>query len=246
MLTRNEDVSSLVAIHGLDSIAFTMDRNRTWAQSFGLEPLLGHTKGRDVAESIIDECFRLNIRYPIVWAMSESNTLKRSKTERDHLAKLLKEKLRQQEEKNEPYGFHLCGRWQKAINDPELEELVARAHERTAKYKDKVLTVLFGYRGITDLKQAAARLCEAMGPEAIENEDMLRRFMWVGHLPERISMMVRTGVNPKNRHNSDSLLPLHGEQAFIYDVEVPWPEFTIEHLHQGIRDFAACKRAKGA
>lgn len=246
MLTRNADTRGAASLVGPDSICFTPDKNRTWAQSFGLPSFMGHSKGRDIADTIINECFASGIRDVVFWAMSESNIHKRGSDERDHLVKLLKEELRRHEQENREIAFRLCGRWQRVVQDPELERLVAEAHERTAQYRHQRLTILFGYRGMTDIQQAAAAVAEKFGPEACENTDLLRHHMWIAHLPERVDMMVRTGVQAKNRHNSDSLLPLHGEQAFIYDVEAPWPEFSVELLRQGFLDFTNCKRAKGA
>ncbi len=246
MQTRNTELERAVSVTGPDSIVFTPDKNRTWAESFGLPALQGHSKGGEIARAIIRECFNLGIRDVVFWAMSESNIYKRSTHERAHLVHLLKDELLRQEKENEQYGFRLCGRWQKIVNDPELEALVARAHERTADFRHQRLTVLFGYRGMTDILQAGAQVAEKFGPEAVENKDLIRTHMWVKHLPEKVDMLVRTGVNNQSRHNSDSLLPLHGEQAFVYDVPEFWPQFTPELLHKGIESFVQCKRAKGA
>jgi undecaprenyl diphosphate synthase len=231
------------------SIGFTPDKNRTWAESFGLNAMLGHSRGRDTARTIIEGCFSAGVRDVVFWAMSESNIHKRSSQERGHLVELLIAELkRQEEEPEEGTGFFLCGRWRKVVQNQELEDLVHRAHERNKKpgYQKKRLTVLFGYRGITDIKQAAARVCEKYGPEGIENEDLLRSEMWVSHLRENVEMLVRTGVTPENRHNSDSLLPLHGENAYVFETPVYWPEFRLEHLDQGFDNYAACRRLKGA
>jgi undecaprenyl diphosphate synthase len=246
MLTCTAKTPDAPALAVPNSICFTPDKNRTWAQSFGLPALMGHSKGRDVADTVINDCFAMGIRDVVFWAMSESNIHKRSKDERAHLVKLLKEELRRHEKEDRRIGFRLCGKWQRVIADEELETLVKEAHERTTNYHNKRLTVLFGYNGMTDILQAASRVAEKFGPEGCENSDLIRSHMWIGHLPERIDMLVRTGVNPKNRHNSDSLLPLHGQQAFVYDVEAPWPQFTTELLRSGIENFAHCIRAKGA
>jgi undecaprenyl diphosphate synthase len=246
MLTRTEDLRTLVALNGPTCIVFTPDKNRTWAESFGLSPIEGHTRGSKNARTIIRRCFNLGIRDVVFWAMSESNIHRRSPTERDHLISLLKDELRRQDKRKERRGFYFCGKWKTRSNDPELEELVAKAHKRTAKYQTQRLTVLFGYRGITDFKQAASKVCEKFGADAVENEDLIRTHMWVGHLPHPIDMMVRTGVEPSNKHNSDSLLPLHGEHAFIHDVPQKWPEFTVRHLEASIRAYIDCQRAKGA
>lgn len=246
MLTRGTEAPERATALSPDSIVFTPDKNRTWAESFGLPALQGHSKGSETAREIIRACFDLGIRDVVFWAMSESNIYKRSPLEREHLVQLLKSELRRQEKEDEQYGFHLCGRWQKIVKDPELEDLVARAHERTAGFRRQRLTVLFGYRGMTDILQAAARVAEKFGPEAVENQDLVRTHMWIGHLPEKVDMMVRTGVSEHNRHNSDSLLPLHGEQAFVWDVAEYWPRFSTKLLHLGVEHFARCKRAKGA
>ncbi|MSR70673.1 hypothetical protein EXS62_01380 [Candidatus Kaiserbacteria bacterium] len=227
------------------SLCLTPDKNRTWAAFFGLSAMDGHSKGREVAETVIQAAFDAGTDDVAVWMMSASNKGKRPTFEQDHLKNLLKEAIRSREEKKDEVGFYVCGPLH-VFRDPELDDLVARAHERNSPTFRKRLTVLCAYRGISDFKQAAARVCEEMGPEAVENEDMIRRFMWIKHLPPQIDMFLRTGVDPQNRHNSDSLLPLHGEQAFVYDTPVWWPDFTVAHLYEAFRCFGESKRPRGA
>lgn len=243
MLTQTE-LPQLVANHGPNCIVFTPDKNRTWAQSMGLPKLDGHRHGGDTARTIIRECFALGVRDVVFWAMSQSNFGRRPKQERDQLVELLKEEMERQEKQGEEYGFYLCGDL-KAFGDPELLDLAERAQERTRPYQRQRLTVLMNYRGITDWKRANSRLSEVMGAEALENEDLIRQYMWVKHLPPQVDLFIRTGVTEDTRRNSDSLLPLHGEQAVVKDFPVYWPSFTKEHLHQAIRAFAQCERPKG-
>ncbi len=230
-----------------NKICFTPDRNRTWAQAFGLTAMQGHDKGRDVAECIVKAFFDAGGQDAIIWVLSEANRGKRSQSEKEHIKKLLKEVMvsRRNTREEDQTAFYLCGNWN-AFQDPELDDLASKANEDNYKYQRKRLTVLFGYRGITDFKQAAAKVCEEMGPEAIENEDMIREHMWISHIKGNIDMFVRTGVTVRNKHNSDSLLPLHGENAFVWDVPQYWPDFTVADLYEGFRAFSECTRPKGA
>lgn len=228
------------------SICFTPDKNRTWAQSLGLTAMDGHTKGMKVAESVVQAYFDAGGRDAILWALSESNNGKRSESERINIKNLLKDVMRSRQDKREEdrTAFYLCGDWH-SFRDSELDDLAARAQEDNHNYQEKRLTVLFGYRGLTDWKRAAAKVVEEMGAEAIENEDMIRRFMWIKHLPPHIDMFVRTGVDQRNKHNSDSLLPLHGEHAFVWDVPQWWPEFTVADLYDAFRAYGTCVRLRG-
>ncbi len=227
------------------SVCFTPDKNRTWALLKHLLATQGHDKGRDVAENMLQACYDAGVLHAIIWMMSESNRRKRPQEETDHLKGMLKQAILKSKEKNEPVNMYICGDL-KALTDSELEDLVDERHSLNKPEHRKTLTILCAYRGLTDWKQAASRLAQDLGPEAIENEDLIRRYMWINHLPPNIDMLVRTGVNPRNKHNSDSLLPLHGENAFVWDVPQYWPDFTVADLYEGFRAYSECHRPKGA
>ncbi len=230
------------------SIAFTPDKNRTYAMLMGLRsPLDGHTAGKDNAKRIINACFRSGLSDVLFWVMSASNIHKRSVDEKNHIVSMLKKEMRRRGKNDkEDERLFMCGAWQEGVHDKQLERLVAQARRRTSKKRVKQLTLLFGYSGMQDIQQAAAKVARKFDPEAVMNSDLLRAQMWISHVPPAIDMLVRTGVTDETRHNSDSFLPLHGQNAFIYDVPVCWPEFTTAHLHEGFRRFSACRRLKGA
>jgi len=246
MLNVSASIQSLKEITPLPkSICFIPDKNRTWAKSKGLSVAIGHSEGHQNARRIAQACFDIGIRDVIFWGMSESNLHKRSREELSHIVGLVKKALKEHEKANG--GFFLCGNWNKVVHDPELEAMAKDAQASARKYAQKRLTILLGYRGTTDLLQATAVIAQEyrVGPLSGSFENLIRSRMQISHLPERIDMFLRTGVEDGQRHNSDSLLPLHGEQAFVDDTPVLWPDFSLKDLERSLERFGKCVRGCG-
>src|SRR3989344_3701195 len=110
-----------------ESVIFTPDKNRTWAQTLGLSAMDGHTKGRDVIEQILQACYDAGALHVGVWMMSESNRRKRPQYETDGLKHMLKEKIVESWTREEPVNIYICGDL-RTLMDQELEDLVAARH----------------------------------------------------------------------------------------------------------------------
>ena len=138
--------------------------------------------------------------------------------------------------------FHLCGQWQDACNDPELIDLVHRAHQHTAEC-DQHLTVLFGYNGVAEILAAANKAARDANGSDISEED-IRRHLWTSHLPP-IDLVIRTGTQ-SDTHNSDLFLPWQISNAQLYFSELCWPDFKEADLQAAFDNFAARHRKMGA
>src|SRR5688572_29126298 len=66
---------------GLNHLACIMDGNRRWAQNQGLLPWLGHKRGLETIDRVIDFCLQKNISYLSLYTFSTEN-LQRSEEEK--------------------------------------------------------------------------------------------------------------------------------------------------------------------
>src|SRR5512139_1607553 len=56
-----------------EHLAIIMDGNGRWAQQRHLPRLLGHRKGMETVQTVVDECLALGIRYLTLYAFSYEN-----------------------------------------------------------------------------------------------------------------------------------------------------------------------------
>lgn len=198
----------------------------------------GHARGLANCRKLVEAAFELGVKHVVVWAASESNLRNRDANEIAFLYRLLKGELRYRlRRESEGYGFRLCGLWNIFGNDPELRQLVEETQARTSVHTEQVLTLLFGYDGLTELAHAARK---AVAEGAAITPETLRRYCWTSHLPD-VKLGIRTGVDadPKvsdsafiegDIHQSDLLLPCQSKNMHWCYSPVRWPSFTVEHL----------------
>lgn len=68
-----------------------MDGNRRWATARNLAKHLGHHKGVEATENIINTCLANGIEYVSFWGLAKKNILERSKEELEYLYSLFDE-----------------------------------------------------------------------------------------------------------------------------------------------------------
>ncbi len=215
------------------------DGNRRWARSHGRSTPVGHTNGLLNCRRIAEAAFTRGVQHVVLWAASESNLHKRDPREIAFLFRLLKRELLYRSKKADKVRLHLCGSWQDVNADPELQELVERAHRQTAS-NEKHLTVLFGYSGTTETVLAAEKAAQ----EGAITKDSIRKNLWTAHLPD-VDLVIRTAVQG-DPHWSDLLLPWQMQNAQLYFSEICWPAFTATHLKVAFEDYARRVRRYGA
>lgn len=215
------------------------DGNRRWARANKRKESEGHTQGLLNCRLIAEEAFHQGVQQVVIWAVSESNLERRSPEELSFLYHLLKEELLYRRDQEYDYGFRLCGLWEQNNPYKELPKLVAQAHRRTLG-RERVLTLLFGYSGKTEL------LCAVRKAAAIERIDpeTIRRHLWTAHVPD-VDLVIRTGVEG-DPHWSDLLLPWQISNAQLHFNETCWPAFTRQQLREALEDYGRRTRRLGA
>lgn len=217
------------------------DGNRRWAREHHRLDTTGHTAGLLNCRRIVRAAFEQGVQHVVLWASSDLNLQRRPPQEIAHIFRLLKHELCHRIRDPEETGFHLCGAWQRFTQDQGLLRLVRMAHEKTARYVTRQLTILFGYSGRTELLEAFAQL-SVSGEEV--TQETIRGHLWTRHLPD-VDLLIRTGTHG-DPHWSDSLLPWQICNTQLHFSAKCWPEFTIEDLCVVLRDYAQRPRRGGA
>lgn len=226
----------------LNHVAFIPDGNRRWAKKHLFESWKGHEKGVARFEELMRFVFESGVTYVTFWAASEDNLQKRSPDEISFLVKLLIAELRRLHDSPETVEkqirVRIIGRGVEMVQGAELAAAVNAVERKTAGFQQKMLTILFGYDGRTDMIHAIQELRDTTYEIRFES---VAKALLTKELPE-VDMVVRTGGEP---HNSAGFLMWQTANSQLYFTDTLWPDFEIAELKKALDECAARERRVG-
>lgn len=224
-------------------VAIIMDGNRRWAVKHGLHSYKGHEEGAARIHEIIREHFERGITHLTVWAASVDNLLKRSRTEVQFLAQLLKSEAREllgsREFMKQSIRVRFIGRGKEILDDTELNSAIDAVEKKTEMFKNKAFSILFGYDGREEML-AAIRTLEK-NPVGELDYDALRERLWTGMLPP-VDLVIRTGGEP---HWSSGFMMWHTAESQFYFTETLWPDFGVNEYRKALDEYGSRERRMG-
>ena len=216
-----------------------MDGNGRWARARGLPRLAGHRAGTRNIRPILEAAVEFGLEVLTLWAFSTENW-GRPEQEVRGLLRLLEETIRRELPRLQEQGVQIRHTGRLDRLPPRLQEQVRRALEATAHNRRIILNVAFDYGGRADILQAVRRiLADGIPPERVD-EDLFRRYLWTGDLPDP-DLIIRTSGE---RRLSNFML-WQGAYAELYITPTLWPDFTREDLAAALRDYASRERRFG-
>lgn len=224
-------------------IAMIMDGNGRWAQERGLERIEGHARGADVVRTMVEECVRLGVGQLTLYSFSSENW-KRPQPEVDFLMDLLRAYLVQErpEIMRQNIRFRVIGRRQGLAPEVQAEIDTSERLSSTNTGLTLALAVNYGSRGeIVDAIQAIAqRVREGSLTVGAINEQTVSDALYTAHMPDP-DLLIRTAGEMR----ISNFLLWQISYAELFVTPVCWPDFSIEHLHDAIRNFNRRERRFG-
>lgn len=236
-------------VHKLDMqripqhIGIIMDGNGRWAKKHNLPRTMGHKKGAEVLEKIVEYCNDIGVKAITAYAFSTENW-KRPKEEVDALMDLLYEYLLQAEEKFSGKNVVL-----KIIGDREplrddIKEAMLHAEEITKNNTGIILNMAVNYGGRREIEYAVKKVIEDVknGKSDTDdiNEEYLSDKMYTYGLPE-LDLIIR----PSGELRLSNFMLWQSAYAEFWFSEINWPDFTPKHMEQAIIDFQSRNRRLG-
>jgi undecaprenyl diphosphate synthase len=220
-----------------------MDGNGRWARRQGLRRVRGHRVGSETVRKMTTECARLGIERLTLYAFSSENW-KRPKREIDYLMDLLEEFL----VKERPTIMENNVRFRAIGRIHELPDSVRKALDETIEMSREngglVLTLALAYGGRAEIADAARKIAEdvaagRLAPEAVDEAAVAARL----YDPELSDpdLLIRTAG--EMRVSNYLLWQIAYSEFWV--TEACWPEFTVDLLHQALRDYARRERRFG-
>lgn len=224
-------------------LAIIMDGNGRWAEQRHLPRILGHRKGVETVQSVVDECLSLGIGYLTLYAFSSENW-GRPRDEVDALMGLLGSFLKKELSQLHRRGIRLM-----AIGEiNRLPEAIARILsdiiEQTAANDRLVLTLALSYGSRDELTRAMRRIADEVASGVLLPADVTE---------VRIAAALDTAGLP----DPDLLIRTSGEMRIsnfllwqlayteLYFTETLWPDFSGEQLHQALNEYSCRQRRFG-
>lgn len=233
---KNENIPSHIAI--------IMDGNGRWAKGRGLPRIAGHRAGMNPVKSITKAANELGVSILTLYAFSTENW-KRPKQEVEYLMRLPQEFLLG--ELNELISRNVRVKMIGTIEGlpsytiEALKEAVRKTEHNTGMILNFALN--YGSRAelVNSVKQIAARVKEeSLTVEQIDDQ-LISSSLWTKDFPDP-DLLIRT--SGEQRLSNFMLWQLAYSELFFTDVY--WPDFSVEHFHDAIREYQRRARRYGA
>jgi tritrans,polycis-undecaprenyl-diphosphate synthase [geranylgeranyl-diphosphate specific] len=228
-------------------LALILDGNRRWAKKNLSMKNIGHWRGADAVENLLDWCEEFDIKIITLYALSAEN-LDRKDDELEYLYKLIKNRL---EKLCEDPRIHRNKMRVKAIGRIELlpesiKEVLRRLDELTKNYNEHFLNIAIAYGGQDELVDAVKKIGDKLNQGSLKIEDInkqeIESNLYTSHLPQSSPDLILRTSGEKRLSGFLMWQSAYSELVFM---DILWPEFRKIDLMRAIRTFQKRKRRLG-
>ncbi len=216
-----------------------MDGNGRWAKQRGLPRHEGHRQGASTAQKIVEECRRLGIKYLTLYTFSKENW-SRPKEEVTFLFDLLKKFLQGELNRlmQQDIRLNILGEIKELpLGTRQVAQMVCA---KTRNNQSMHLNLALNYSGRAEIVRACKLLMqENRDPDSL-TEDIFKDYLYTKGQPDP-DLIIRTSGELR----ISNYLLYQSAYAELYFTPVLWPDFSPEHLHAALEDYAGRKRRFG-
>ena len=230
-----------------EHIAIILDGNRRWASGKIVDPWLGHEKGADKVEELLDWCLRLGVRSITLYAFSTEN-FRRDQVEVQEIMRIAGERFRkiltdERIHKNK-VRVKVLGRVS-LLPDP-LRQLILDVEERTKDYDQHFLNFAFAYGGRAEIVDAARKIAQEvhegkLEPEKVD-EKTFEGYLYTSHMPQQDPDLI---IRTSGEERLSGFLLWQSAYSELCFLDVYWPDFRKIDLLRSVRTFQKRKRRYG-
>ncbi len=225
-------------------VAIIMDGNGRWASARGLPRIAGHRAGAQAVRRTIEAAIRHNVGWLTLYAFSSENW-RRPASEVIDLTGLLRHYVRSEVAELHDSGVRMRFIGDRARFDPEIQEDLRRAEQKTAGNTRLNLIVALSYGARAEIVAAARRIAEAardgtLAPATLTEARVGRELDTVG-IPDP-DLILRTS----GEQRLSNFLLWQGAYAELVFLDVLWPDFGQAHFADALAEYARRERRFGA
>lgn len=224
-------------------VAIIMDGNGRWAKQHRLATAMGHRHGVEALREIIRYSSDAGIQALTLYAFSTENW-RRSQAEVSALMHLIVEFFRSEIEELDERNVRIRILGDKQGLPIEPRNAVLAAERRTERNSGLNLCIALNYGARAEIVHAARQLCMdvkagTVDPESIDEDAIAARLYTTG-LPD-VDLLIRTSGEMRL---SNFLLWQNAYAEMVFPPQL-WPDFTVAHYQQALKEYAGRERRFG-
>ena len=224
-------------------LAIIMDGNGRWAEQRRLPRILGHRKGVETVQSVVDECLELGIGYLTLYAFSSENW-GRPQDEVDALMGLLGNFLKKELAQLQKRGVRLMAIGELDRLPEGTVKILKDIIDKTEHNTNMVLNLALSYGSRNELTRAMQQLGRdiaegILSPDSLSEQDIEAR-LDTRDIPSP-DLLIRTSGEMR----VSNFLLWQIAYAELYFTEALWPDFSRNELMQALQAYSNRQRRFG-
>jgi tritrans,polycis-undecaprenyl-diphosphate synthase [geranylgeranyl-diphosphate specific] len=231
-----------------EHIAIILDGNRRWASENTLDPWVGHKKGAEKIEQLLDWCLKLDVKSITLYAFSTEN-FRRQKNEVTEIMRIADEEFRKILTDERIHGNKVRVKVIGRVNllPESLQQLIMNVEKATQEYDAHFLNIAFAYGGRAEIVDAARKIAEEvqegeLTPEKVD-EQMFEKYLYTSHMPNQDPDLI---IRTSGEERLSGFLLWQSAYSELFFLDVYWPDFRFIDLLRAVRTFEKRKRRFGA
>ena len=230
-----------------EHIAIILDGNRRWASEKVLDPWLGHERGAEKIEELLDWCLKLDVKSVTLYTFSTEN-FRRSSAEVQQIMRIAEQWFRKILTDKRIHGDRIrvkvLGRV--GLLPEELRQLIGEVEKATENYDRHFLNFAFAYGGRAEIVDAARKIAEEvesgkLKPDAV-NEKTFEQYLYTSHMPQQDPDLI---IRTSGEERLSGFLLWQSAYSELFFLDVYWPDFRLIDLLRAVRTFQRRKRRFG-
>ena len=208
---------------------------------------MGHWKGADAVENLLDWCEQLDIKIITLYALSAEN-LNRNDEELEHLYELIRQRLEKlyADPRIHKNKMRVKGIGRIELLPESIKEVLQRLDDATRGYDNHFLNIALAYGGQLELVDAVKKIGEKIKDGSLKVSDIdkkeIESNLYTSHLPQSSPDMILRTSGEKRLSGFLMWQSVYSELVFM---DIFWPEFRKIDLMRAIRIYQERKRRIG-
>jgi undecaprenyl diphosphate synthase len=224
-------------------LAIIMDGNGRWAEQRRLPRILGHRKGVETVQALVDECLDLGIEYLTLYAFSSENW-GRPQEEVEALMGLLGTFLKKELNQIHKRGIRLMAIGELDRLPRTISNILRNIIRKTAGNQRMVLNLALSYGSRNELTRAMQSLGKAVADGELSadqiNDESIKAVLDTHDIPDP-DLLIRTSGEMR----ISNFLLWQLAYTELYFTDTLWPDFSREHLLQALEEYSRRQRRFG-
>lgn len=226
-----------------EHVAMILDGNGRWAKKRGLPRQMGHKKGCETLEQVVEDAARIGIRYLTVYGFSTENW-KRPEAEVGALMQLFRFYAKRLLKIAKEHDVRVKMIGERNRFAPDLIAAINSLEEETKDAKGMTFIIAVNYGGRDEITRAVRRVMEdakagKLSPEEMD-ETVFSSYLDTAGIPDP-DLLIRT--SGELRLSNYLLWQLAYTELYVTDCL--WPDFNKEELLKAIEIYNGRDRRYG-